>query len=476
MVCSVAVSGYERSTSTRADHARQGRPPHRRHPISPIESSGETSSCDECDRRPHGLGLTSRWVVPDTAVVVPNHPSAGPFCPVDVAKCWPRRPAVPIASCPMSRGKGRGQPGSQPRQRAGAVPASPAATSAPTSAAPGIDRRHERVGLIRTLREARGVDLTIAYVTSSRPGIAAQMSLDAVRRVADHLPDNPVGSLDLFLSSDGGDSIVPWRLMTLLRDYATTVDVLIPHRAFSAATLAALGADKIVMHPMGILGPIDPTVHDPFGPIDPESGQRPGVSVEDVSAYNELVEDVGINDEAGKLEAFSLLAREVHPLTLGHVKRGSAQARMLGEKLLRLRDPAVDGSDVDRLIDELTTKLYYHGHPINRTEARELGLHVDDDPSREVAAAMWELYKAYETDMEMERPFDPIAEAADRIPVPPPGGSPKAASVGTLRRVVVESEARADAFELDLEITLGRNSEGALTASTVSTNIGWVEG
>lgn len=136
-----------------------------------------------------------------------------------------------------------------------------------TSSAPpspqGLTRREQRIELIRNLRLAREVDLTLAYVTSSRPGVAAQMSIDAVRRIGDHMPDQPVKSIDLFISSDGGDSIVPWRLMTLLREYAETVDVLVPHRAFSAATLTALGANTIVMHPMGMLGPIDPrsTIH-----------------------------------------------------------------------------------------------------------------------------------------------------------------------------------------------------------------------
>lgn len=244
--------------------------------------------------------------------------------------------------------------------------------------------RARRADLIKKLREKRGSDVLISYITSTRPNGGAQMGQDAIRRFVDLLPPKPVDKIDLFLHSNGGDGIVPWRLMTLLREYAKEVDVLVPSHAFSAATLACLGADKIVMHPMGMLGPIDPTVGDPYGDPDPQTGQPRGVSVEDVAAYIALVkEDVGIRHEDELVQAFAKLADKVHPLTLGHAKRGTAQARMLGEKLLRLRDPQMESHKISTLIEELTTKLYYHGHPIGRREAEEdLELHVGSRPRR----------------------------------------------------------------------------------------------
>jgi ClpP class serine protease len=99
------------------------------------------------------------------------------------------------------------------------------------------------------------------------------MAMDSVRRIYDHLVPlrraaQPI-KIDLFLYSNGGDGIVPWRLVTLIREYADEFSVLVPFRAFSAATLTALGADHIVMHPMGMLGPTDATVTNPFNPPDP---------------------------------------------------------------------------------------------------------------------------------------------------------------------------------------------------------------
>jgi ClpP class serine protease len=237
--------------------------------------------------------------------------------------------------------------------------------------------RDERCALLEELKTARGSDLVISYITNTRPGFAAVMSLDAVRRFAEHMPSERVNTLDLFLHTDGGEATVPWRLMTYLREYAEVVNVLVPYRAFSAGTLTALGADSIVMHPMGMLGPIDPTVHDPYGPRDEETGQQHGVGVEDVAAFTSLIrDDFGITSPTEMIEAARLLAERVHPLTLGHVKRGTQQARMLGEKLLRSRNEPPAEEEIGALLDELTRRLYFHGHPINRREADKLGLPI----------------------------------------------------------------------------------------------------
>jgi Serine dehydrogenase proteinase len=255
--------------------------------------------------------------------------------------------------------------------------------------------RDRRKRLLADLRRERGSDVLIAYVTSTRPALEATMAQDAVRHFFDHLPPEPVKKLDLLIHSNGGDGVVPWRLMTLLHEYAEEVHVLVPHRAFSAATLAALGAHEITMHPMAMLGPIDASIVNPLGPVDPLSGQRVAVSGEDVAAYNALVrDDLGIRHEEELVQAFKILAENVHPLVLGSVKRGIAQSRMLGEKLIRLRSPQIEARHLE-LLEQLTTKLYYHGHPINRGEAKDLGLPVAA-PAPAVENALWAAYLAYE--------------------------------------------------------------------------------
>jgi hypothetical protein len=88
---------------------------------------------------------------------------------------------------------------------------------------------------------------------------------------------------------------------------------------------------------MGCLGPIDPSVANPFNPTHP---QNPAIvlpiSVEDVSSYFEfLKEDVGVQHEDELVQAFIALTDRIHPLALGNVQRHHHQSRMLAKKLLK---------------------------------------------------------------------------------------------------------------------------------------------
>jgi len=218
--------------------------------------------------------------------------------------------------------------------------------------------------------------------------------------------------VDLFVHSNGGSGTVPWRLVSLIRQYTKKFALLVPFHAFSAATLIALGADEIVMHKMGCLGPIDPSVANIFNPPHPSiPGQAAPISVEDVSAYFKLVkEEVGITHEDELVQALIALTEKIHPLAIGNVQRSHNQSRMLARKLLRLHMNESQEHEIEQLIDTLKSNLFYHGHPINRVEARdELDLEVVDPPA-EVEGLMWDLYSQYETDLKLLEPFNPLRE------------------------------------------------------------------
>src|SRR5437762_651336 len=132
----------------------------------------------------------------------------------------------------------------------------------------------ERRDLIRALEKARGGTSVIVYITSTRRGFeAGAMDVDSIPRIYRHLAAaRRLGrvrpKIDLFIHSDGGDGMLPWRLITLAREFASELTMLVPHHAYSAATLTALGCDRVIMHPMGMLGPIDPRVANEFNPVD----------------------------------------------------------------------------------------------------------------------------------------------------------------------------------------------------------------
>lgn len=281
--------------------------------------------------------------------------------------------------------------------------------------------RESRLNIIKQIAEKRN-SFVLTYVTSTRQGAEVSMAMDSIRYIFDHIVNHKNGvdskeRLDLFLYSNGGDGTVPWRLVTLIRDYFKEFTVLIPYRAFSAATLTALGADQIIMHPMGMLGPTDPTVMNGFNP-EAKNGQKLGISVEDVTAYINLIkEEAGITHEDELIQAFNKLPEQVHPLALGNVKRSLAQSRMMANKLLSLHmDKYKDQHGIKDIIDNLTSKLYYHGHPINRKEATDIGIKTISTKNVEVENLIWELYLEYEIEMRLADPFNPLYEFMQDFP------------------------------------------------------------
>jgi Serine dehydrogenase proteinase len=284
-----------------------------------------------------------------------------------------------------------------------------------------FETRRDLISKIETLRGSK----ILTYVTSLRSGVNAQMSDDAVREVIDHLrrlPQSKIPQLDLFLVSNGGDGTVPWRLVPMFREYAERFCVLIPYRAYSAATIMALGADEIVMHRFGAMGPIDPTVTNEFNPIEINTNRRLGISVEDVKAYVSFVkETVGIRHEEELAQSVKALTDKVHPLALGNVERFISQSRMIARKLLELHTDQKELHTLDSIIEALASKLYFHGHPINRVEAKEIGLKILENVPADVESAMWDLYVDYENEMNFRVHHDAIAELWKKVDPNKPG-------------------------------------------------------
>jgi hypothetical protein len=294
----------------------------------------------------------------------------------------------------------------------------------------------ERIALIKKIEELRKSKV-VCFLTSVRPNLNAQISEDVVRVFFDHmllLPERPVSKIDVFLSSNGGSSTVPWRLIALFREFAKEIGVLIPYRCYSAATLIALGANEIVMHPFAEMGPIDPTVSNAFNPVHPQTSQVLGISVEDVKAYISFIKStVGIHHEDELVKTIEILAQKVHPLALGNVERFISQSRLIARKILLTHMSAeTDEHAINEIVENLASKLFFHGHPINRKEAhQELELNVMTNPAPELETAIWKLYEDFERQLENRIPFDPIGAIYNAAPAPVPTdpNNPKAAIV-----------------------------------------------
>src|SRR6266851_9825531 len=133
------------------------------------------------------------------------------------------------------------------------------------------------------------------------------MSTDALPQIIkqiDALP-NKSKALDFLIVSYGGDPMVAWRIMTLIRQRVEKVAVMIPQSAYSAATLVAFGANEIIMHPNGHLGPVDMQITS-----SGESGPK-SFSTEDISAFLDFVRDnLKITDQEHVRALFEVTCKE----------------------------------------------------------------------------------------------------------------------------------------------------------------------
>ncbi len=330
--------------------------------------------------------------------------------------------------------------------------------------------KEERYKLINEIGKKLEMNI-ITYVTLTRPNLDIEMAMDSIRYIYEHLrkieTPKEETKIALFLHSNGGDIIVPWKLVTLIREYCNEFHVIVPHHAFSAATLTALGANTIIMHPMGMLGPTDPTVTNPFNPPNPRNAQELlGISVEDVTAYISLIkEDVGIRHEDELVQAFNILAQQVHPLALGNVKRIQSQSRMLAKKLMYLHKEKDDEHKVNEIVDKLTSKLFFHGHPINRTEAKDIGLDNIIIPEVELEDLIWKLYCEYENEMKLNSKFSHIEEFVKANPSLLAGKS----NILKLKQkaVYIESNGYTNVNIIDFEI-IGTKLQNGLSQAQLS--------
>ena len=274
--------------------------------------------------------------------------------------------------------------------------------------------RNTRKEIIQRIEEKR-CSKVITYVTSDRHNLNAQIASDVIPLIHEHLLSFDIKGpkkLDLFIYSRGGDTDVPWAIVSMFREYSLggSFSVLIPYKAHSAATVIALGADEIVMTKKAELGPIDATIGSgPYNPTEEKSGNRLPVSVEDVTRYFSLMEKVGCDSSDQKMKGFELLTDKVHPLVLGQVNRLLEQTKLVALRLLSTRTNPYSESENDEIVKKLSSEVYSHRHAINRSESvNYIGLkQVKNAETDDIAEDLWSLYKEYEDLFKLNEPFNP---------------------------------------------------------------------
>ncbi|MFZ2188744.1 MAG: hypothetical protein WAV73_04240 [Candidatus Moraniibacteriota bacterium] len=302
--------------------------------------------------------------------------------------------------------------------------------------------------IIKKIEKLRGSKV-ITYATSDRPGpVNARVAMDIIPVISAQL--RRIGKqekIDLVLYSAGGDTMVPWRLVSMIREYCNQFSVIIPYKAHSAATMISLGADEIVMSDMSELSPIDPSTSNVFNPIDPQNPQaRIPISVEEVMSYFDLAKNkFGIKSDEELTKIFNKFVESnpsIHPLALGNVNRTHNLIKLLAKRLLKSHKEHLREEEVDKIIKFLTEDLYSHQYYIGRKEAKEeLGIKTVVESDKELADLMTEIYVEYNKEMRMTEIWNPEIEMGGNGPV-----SRKAYKIA-----FVENDLDSEFFEITLE-------------------------
>jgi ClpP class serine protease len=175
--------------------------------------------------------------------------------------------------------------------------------------------------------------------------------LRAIQMTDDDVP------LDLVLHTPGGLVLAALQIAHAVRTHKAKVTVFVPHYAMSGGTLIAMAADEIVM-----------CEHSVLGPIDPQLGQSPAVSLLKVIEQKPIA----------KIDDQTLIMADVG-------RKAIAQVKQAAQELLQRRLPA---DQAESLAEKLTAGTWTHDYPIWASVAKELGLPVNTNMPDEVMELM----------------------------------------------------------------------------------------
>src|SRR5882672_11697621 len=150
--------------------------------------------------------------------------------------------------------------------------------------------------------------------------------------------------ISMVLHTPGGLVLAAEQIAAALASHPAPVTVYVPHYAMSGGTLIALAADRIVMSPSAVLGPVDPQI-----------GELPAASI--IAAVESKTDINEVRDRT---------------LILADISR-KAQ-RQVGAFVERLLTPRLPADEARKLAQTLSEGRWTHDFPIDPNFGTELGL------------------------------------------------------------------------------------------------------
>lgn len=194
--------------------------------------------------------------------------------------------------------------------------------------------------------------------------------------------------LHMFVKSSGGSGRAALRIINLLRRHAPRLEVLVPLEAASAATMLALGADRILMGPLAFLTAVDTSLRHELSPTDIDN-ELVSVSQDELARVIRLWKGHSIDRPENPVGA---LMPYVHPLVIGAVDRASSLSIRLCQEILSYHE--ADMATAERISTELNSAYPSHDYPIVLKEAVRIGLKAEPLPD-DINELLLELHTVY---------------------------------------------------------------------------------
>ena len=260
-----------------------------------------------------------------------------------------------------------------------------------------------RTQSILTQIEETEKSFCISYINGQKnpPELfGTQIALDVIPIFYNIL--NNVGKqrkISLIIRSHGGDIDAPLPIVSLLREYCDKLEIIVPENAHSAATLIALGCDRIIMTPVSSLSPIDPQININTNNKDTNTLIR--FSVEDVAGYYQLLEKLKITDKS-KIKALEYITQTINPTILGQIERVRKLINIYADKLLSYT--TIDTNAKNNIIRTLSESIPSHQYRISRKEVSELGLPVQkaNEALHKLLKSLMDEYKSILKEVDQE--------------------------------------------------------------------------
>ena len=202
-------------------------------------------------------------------------------------------------------------------------------------------------------------------------------------------------NLELLIHSSGGLPENARKIIKMCREYCKNLSVVVPDAAKSAATIIALGSDKIIMGSTSELGPIDPQFIIPIPtPAGIIQQIRPAWAI--VKGFEETIKDAV--DENGKIKvAYIPILNNIDISLVKEAREAMENAKRIAEEFLKNGMLKNDHKKAEEAAEKLAyaEKYTLHAYLIDWREARDL-LGEDNvvylKPDEEEWSLYWELY------------------------------------------------------------------------------------